>query len=45
MSDYADKEVSILAIGKKVNDAFGKSGKVIDNKSEVFGTPTTIECR
>ncbi|WP_111683157.1 ATP synthase F1 subunit gamma [Winogradskyella tangerina] len=36
MSDYADKEVSILAIGKKVNDAFGKSGKVIANKSEVF---------
>ena len=36
LSDYADKEVSILAIGKKVNDAFGKSGNVIANKSEVF---------
>lgn len=36
LSEYSDKEVSILAIGKKVNDAFGKSGNVIANKSEVF---------
>ncbi|WP_299524290.1 ATP synthase F1 subunit gamma [Winogradskyella sp.] len=36
LSDYADKEVSILAIGKKVNDAFGKKGSIIANKSEVF---------
>ena len=33
---YAGKEVSILSIGKKVNDAFGKSENVIANKSEVF---------
>jgi len=33
---YANQEVSYLAIGKKVNDAFKKSDKVIDNKSEVF---------
>ena len=33
---YANKDVSILAIGKKVNDAFSKSGNVIANKSEVF---------
>ena len=36
LSEYSDKEVSILAVGKKVNDAFGKSGNVIANKSEVF---------
>lgn len=34
--DYADMEVSILAIGKKTNDAFNKSNRVIANKSEVF---------
>lgn len=33
---YADKNVSILAIGKKANDAFSKLDKVIANKSEVF---------
>lgn len=33
---YAGKDVSILAIGKKVNDAFGKQGTIIANKSEVF---------
>ena len=36
LSEYEDKEVSILTIGKKVNDAFGKTGNVIANKSEVF---------
>ncbi|MCA0152344.1 ATP synthase F1 subunit gamma [Winogradskyella vincentii] len=37
MSDtYADKNVSVLAIGKKANDAFSKTGNVIANKSEVF---------
>lgn len=34
--EYADKDVSILAIGKKTNDAFNKSGRVIANKSEVY---------
>ena len=34
--EYAGKEVSILAIGKKTNDAFNKSGRVIANKSEVY---------
>ena len=33
---YSDKKVSILAIGKKANDAFSKTGNVIANKSEVF---------
>ena len=33
---YNDKEVSYLAIGKKANDAFKKSEKVIANKSEIF---------
>ena len=33
---YADKNVSVVAIGKKANDAFSKSGNVIANKSEVF---------
>ena len=33
---YANKEVSVLAIGKKVNDAFSKRGIVIDNQSDVF---------
>ncbi len=36
LSEYEEKEVSILTIGKKVNDAFGKTGNVIANKSEVF---------
>ena len=33
---YGDKNVSVLAIGKKSNDAFTKQNRVIDNKSEVF---------
>lgn len=33
---YSDKEVSILAIGKKANDFFEKSNNVIQNKSDVF---------
>ncbi|WP_426431831.1 ATP synthase F1 subunit gamma [Winogradskyella sp. HB-48] len=33
---YAGKDVSILAIGKKVNDAFKKKSNIIANKSEVF---------
>ena len=33
---YADKNVSVLAIGKKANDAFSKQDRVIANKSEVF---------
>ena len=33
---YVDKNVSVLAIGKKSNDAFTKQNRVIDNKSEVF---------
>ncbi|MEZ4796925.1 MAG: ATP synthase F1 subunit gamma [Flavobacteriaceae bacterium] len=33
---YANQEVSYLTIGKKANDAFKKSKKVIANKSEVF---------
>ena len=33
---YSGKNVSVLAIGKKANDAFSKSGIVIANKSEVF---------
>ncbi|WP_400075858.1 ATP synthase F1 subunit gamma [Winogradskyella sp. R77965] len=33
---YADKSVSVLAIGKKSNDAFAKQDRVIANKSEVF---------
>ncbi|APY11029.1 ATP synthase F1 subunit gamma [Seonamhaeicola sp. S2-3] len=33
---YTGKDVSYLAIGKKANDAFGKSGKVIANHSDVF---------
>lgn len=35
-ASYEGKEVSVLAIGKKANDAFSKSGNVIANKSEVF---------
>ena len=33
---YADQKVSYVAIGKKANDAFKKSGKVIANDSAVF---------
>jgi F-type H+-transporting ATPase subunit gamma len=33
---YADKKVSILAIGKKANDAFKKQNRVIENKSDLF---------
>ena len=33
---YANKEVSYLAIGKKANDAFKKTNKVIANRSELF---------
>lgn len=33
---YSDKNVSVLAIGKKANDAFAKQDRVIANKSEVF---------
>ncbi|TXE08482.1 ATP synthase F1 subunit gamma [Gelidibacter salicanalis] len=34
--DYAGKEVSIVAIGKKTNDAFKKGNRVIANKSEIY---------
>ena len=33
---YANQEVSYLAIGKKGNDAFKKTNRIIANKSEVF---------
>ena len=33
---YSGKNVSVLAIGKKANDAFSKQDRVIANKSEVF---------
>ena len=33
---YATKNVSVLAIGKKSNDAFAKQDRVIANKSEIF---------
>ncbi len=33
---YANQEVSYVAIGKKANDAFKKTSKVIANHSEVF---------
>ncbi len=33
---YANQEVSYVAIGKKANDAFKKSNKVIANKSDIF---------
>ena len=33
---YADKNVSVVAIGKKANDAFSKNGSVVANKSQVF---------
>lgn len=34
--NYQGKEVHYLVIGKKANDAFKKSGKVLANKSEIF---------
>ena len=37
---YSNKNVSVLAIGKKANDAFEKLDKVIANKSEVFDALT-----
>jgi F-type H+-transporting ATPase subunit gamma len=33
---YATKKVSVLAIGKKANDAFAKQNRIIANKSAVF---------
>ncbi|TYA52251.1 ATP synthase F1 subunit gamma [Formosa maritima] len=33
---YAGKDVSYLAIGKKANDAFKKTNKVVANKSAIF---------
>jgi len=33
---HVGKKVSVLAIGKKVNDAFVKQNIVIDNKSEIY---------
>ncbi|NMH89288.1 ATP synthase F1 subunit gamma [Flavivirga algicola] len=33
---YADKNVSVVAIGKKANDTFAKQNRVIANKSDVF---------
>ena len=35
-NEYATKKVSVLAIGKKANDAFSKQNRVIANKSEIF---------
>ncbi|MGF1555717.1 F0F1 ATP synthase subunit gamma, partial [Paucihalobacter sp.] len=35
-NEFKGKEVSIVTIGKKANDAFKKSGKVVANKSEVY---------
>ena len=37
---YANQEVSYLAIGKKGNDAFKKTNRIIANKSEVFDNLT-----
>jgi len=37
---YKDQEVSVLAIGKKSNDAFEKQGVVIDNKSDIYDALT-----
>ncbi|WP_418639614.1 ATP synthase F1 subunit gamma [Winogradskyella sp.] len=37
---YATKNVSVLAIGKKANDAFAKQNRVIGNKSEIFDNLT-----
>ena len=35
-STYQGKEVHFLAIGKKANDAYKKSGKLLANKSAIF---------
>jgi F-type H+-transporting ATPase subunit gamma len=35
-NDYSNAEVKIVAIGKKANDAFKKSGKLLANKSDIF---------
>ncbi|MUU79030.1 ATP synthase F1 subunit gamma [Winogradskyella endarachnes] len=37
---YANKDVSYIAIGKKANDAFVKTNKVIANKSDLFDNLT-----
>lgn len=37
---YTGKQVSVLAIGKKSNDAFSKTGLVIDNQSQIFDNLT-----
>jgi F-type H+-transporting ATPase subunit gamma len=37
---YANKEVSYLTIGKKGNDAFKKTNKIVANKSTVFDALT-----
>lgn len=37
---YAGKQVDVLAIGKKANDAFEKKATVIANKSDVFDNLT-----
>lgn len=34
--EYADQEVSVFAIGKKTNDAFKNSNRVIANESDIF---------
>jgi ATP synthase F1 subcomplex gamma subunit len=33
---YATKNVSIVAIGKKADDAFARNGNVIANKSDIY---------
>ncbi|NRR91503.1 ATP synthase F1 subunit gamma [Winogradskyella undariae] len=33
---YASKNVSVLAVGKKANDAFAKQNRVVDNKSDIY---------
>ena len=37
---YAGKQVDIFAIGKKGNDALGKTNQVVGNKSEIFDNLT-----
>jgi F-type H+-transporting ATPase subunit gamma len=39
-NDYRNAEVQIVAIGKKANDAFKKSGKLLANKSDIFNDLT-----
>ncbi|WP_299393526.1 ATP synthase F1 subunit gamma [uncultured Gelidibacter sp.] len=34
--EYAGKEVSVFAIGKKTNDAFKKGNRVIANRSDIY---------